>query len=122
MAQIFLLVRPQGLYGAAWAAWGALTAGPILGYALLTRLVSPTASGSAIALLNFFAVACGALFQGGIGLVVDLMGETALVDAQWLALLGLVVLQGAALSWMLLAGRTLIGKGVAGKVAADQRP
>ncbi|MGP9764503.1 hypothetical protein ACT3UM_02080 [Halomonas sp. AOP13-D3-9] len=60
--------------------------------------------------------------KGGIGLVVDLMGETALVDAQWLALLGLVVLQVAALSWMLLAGRALIGKGVAGKVTADQRP
>ncbi len=107
--QVFLLVYPQGCYGMVWAAWGALTAGPILGYALLTRLVSPAVSGSAIALLNFCGVVCGALFQGGIGLIVDLMGETAPATAHRLSLFGLVVLQLAALSWMVWAGRTLIG-------------
>lgn len=45
------------------------------------------------------------------------MGETALVGAHWLALLGLVVLQLAALGWMLLAGPTLIGKDMPVKTA-----
>ncbi|MFC0267541.1 MFS transporter [Kushneria aurantia] len=98
--QVFLVIHPQGFHGVVWAAWGALTAGPILGYALLTRLVPPTVSGSAIALLNFCAVLSGALFQGGIGLVVDLMSEASTVAAQRLALCCLVALQLAALAWM----------------------
>ncbi|WP_162619448.1 MFS transporter [Salinicola peritrichatus] len=105
--QVCLLIHPPGFHGMAWAAWGALTAGPILGYALLTRLVSPGVSGSAIALLNFCGVACGALFQGGIGLIVDLMGEMAPAGAHRLALLGLVGLQLAALGWMVVGARSL---------------
>lgn len=106
VTQAALLFRPEGFHGFVWAAYGVLTAGPIFGYALLTRLVPSSASGSAISLLNFFAVLCGTLFQGVVGLLVTAWPADG---AQWsghqIAMAALVMLQVGALIWMVLGGR-----------------
>ncbi|SJK83829.1 MFS transporter [Halomonas elongata] len=110
--QIILLLHPEGYKGAVWFAFGAFTAGPIFGYALLTRLVPPSVSGSAIALLNFFAVLCGAIFQGFVGFLVDRVpGGFPGLTGHEIALWGLVVVQAGALLWMLVSAswtRTIV--------------
>ncbi|KAA2317077.1 MFS transporter [Puniceibacterium sp. HSS470] len=93
-----------------WAGYGLFTAGPILAYALLVRLLPDAVSGRAIAMLNLGAVLTGFLMQGGIG-----AGIEALVRLGWsiasahVAFIVLIAgLQAIALAWMALhQGRAL---------------
>lgn len=87
-----------------WAGYGLFTAGPILAYALLVRLLPDAVSGRAIAMLNLGAVLTGFLMQGGIG-----AGIEALVRLGWsissahVAFIVLIAgLQAIALAWMAL--------------------
>lgn len=93
-----------------WAGYGLFTAGPILAYALLVRLLPDAVSGRAIAMLNLGAVLTGFLMQGGIG-----AGIEALVRLGWsissahVTFIVLIAsLQAIALAWMALhQGRAL---------------
>lgn len=93
-----------------WAGYGLFTAGPILAYALLVRLLPDAVSGRAIAMLNLGAVLTGFLMQGGIG-----AGIEALVRLGWsissahVTFIVLIAgLQAIALAWMVLhQGRVL---------------
>lgn len=94
-----------------WAGYGLFTAGPILAYALLVRLLPDAVSGRAIAMLNLGAVLTGFLMQGGIG-----AGIEALVRLGWsissahVTFIVLIAgLQAIALAWMALHQRRALG-------------
>ena len=110
LCQLAIASAGASLQTILWAGYGLFTAGPILAYALLVRLLPDALSGRAIAMLNLGAVLTGFLMQGGIG-----AGIEALVRLGWsnsFAHVTFVVLiaglQAIALAWMALhQGRAL---------------
>lgn len=111
LAQVAIACSPQPFQGMLWAGYGLFTAGPILAYALLVRLLPDTVTGRAIALLNFGAVLTGFLLQSGLGVGIDLLvaaGWTS--SASQTALLGgVALLQALALLWMATRGKAVVG-------------
>ncbi|MCA0851594.1 MFS transporter, partial [Salipiger thiooxidans] len=110
LCQLAIASAGASLQTILWAGYGLFTAGPILAYALLVRLLPDAVSGRAIAMLNLGAVLTGFLMQGGIG-----AGIEALVRLGWsissahVAFIVLIAgLQAIALAWMALhQGRAL---------------
>ena len=110
LCQLAIASAGASLQTILWAGYGLFTAGPILAYALLVRLLPDAVSGRAIAMLNLGAVLTGFLMQGGIG-----AGIEALVRLGWsnssahVTFIVLIAgLQAIALAWMALhQGRAL---------------
>jgi len=110
LCQLAIASAGASLQTILWAGYGLFTAGPILAYALLVRLLPDALSGRAIAMLNLGAVLTGFLMQGGIG-----AGIEALVRLGWsnssahVTFIVLIAgLQAIALAWMALhQGRAL---------------
>lgn len=93
-----------------WAGYGLFTAGPILAYALLVRLLPDAVSGRAIAMLNLGAVLTGFLMQGGIGAGIEALARLGWsISSAHVTFIALIAgLQAIALAWMALhQGRAL---------------
>ena len=98
-AQFALALGAAPAQGPLWALYGLFTAGPILSYALLVRLLPPAVSGRAIALLNLGALLSGVLLQGGLGTVIEALQARGWppAQAQTAPFLAIALLQAAAL-------------------------
>lgn len=104
LTQIAICAAPGTRQNLLWICYGLFTAGPILAYALLVRLLPQSVSGRAIALLNLGAVLSGFIFQGGIGAAIDILlafGQDP-ATAQRSVLFGIVLCQAVALANMWL--------------------
>lgn len=111
LVQVAIAFSPQPFQGLLWAGYGLFTAGPILAYALLVRLLPDTVTGRAIALLNFGAVMTGFLLQSGLGAGIDLLVSAGWTSsaAQTALLGGVALLQALALLWMAIRRNTVVG-------------
>ena len=104
LTQIAICAAPGTGQNLLWVCYGLFTAGPILAYALLVRLLPQSVSGRAISLLNLGAVLSGFIFQGGIGAAIDILlasGQDP-ATAQRGVLFGIVLCQAVALANMWL--------------------
>lgn len=109
--QVLIAGGPAQAQALLWMGYGLFTAGPILAYALLVRLLPQEVTGRAIALLNLGAVLSGFLLQGGLGAGIDVLRDIGWTEAsaQKILLACTALLQAAALAWMALRRNAALG-------------